>query len=226
MAVNYAFLVALSMALAGCKKQGRAPLNPAAERKARADLQESIDNHVKTAPKKRDFLALLNPKMEVLQGDPGEPVPSNAGLLKPVPAPALTGLDAYSPIIVKAVQARLRDSLQREPTADEVIHEITTVESQQITDISNQLQSRHDEIAGIYAEIASLNQQGKTDDARKRLDDLRMLRESTIASWYQQHAIALGKTDGSGEALTPAQTVAANRDLLLTYLNNGVTDSR
>jgi hypothetical protein len=226
MSLTYATVFAVAIALAGCKHQAHGPLNPAAEQKARADLKESIENYLKTAPKKRDLRAVLNPNMEVLQGDPDDPVPSHVGLLKAVPPSPQSGLDAFSPIIVRAVQRRLRHSLQREPTADEVVNEITTVESKQATDIGNQLESRRAEIAAMYAEIASFNQQGKTDEARKRLADLRALREGTIASWYQQQGIAAGKSDTSVEALSPEQTVTADRDLLLSYLNNGVTDSR
>jgi len=137
-----------------------------------------------------------------------------------------SGLDAFSPIVVKAVQARLRESLRREPTADEVVTEIRTVEGRQATEIGDQLDSRRGEIAAIYADIASLNQQGKTGEARKRLNDLRALREAAVDSWYQTHGIAAGKSDTPQEAVSPEQAVAATRDLLVGYLNNGVTDSR
>lgn len=78
----------------------------------------------------------------------------------------------------------------------------------------------------LHAEIASLNQQGKTGDARKKLNDLRMLRQDAIASWYQAHGIAAGKSDTAQQALSPEQAAEANRQLLFGYLNNGVTESR
>jgi hypothetical protein len=154
------------------------------------------------------------------------PVPSNIALLKTTPPSPQSGLDAFSPIIVKMVQARLRDSLQREPTADEVVNEIRMVENKQVTEIGDQLESRHGEIAAIYAEIASLNHQRKTGDAQKRLGDLRVLREGTIDSWYQAQGISSGKSDTRQETMSPEQAVTANRDLLVGYLNNGVTESR
>src|SRR5215470_4866799 len=128
----------------GCKTQppppAQATLTPAAEQRVRADLQESINHYLQTAPKKGDLRAVLNPKMEVLQGNPGDPVPPNVGVLTPATGPQPSGLDAYSPIIVKAVQARLRDALGRDPTTDEVIGEVNTTESQQGNDVTAQLQ--------------------------------------------------------------------------------------
>ncbi len=225
MVPKYIAVFAAAIALSGCHGQSQDPLNPAASQQARADLKESLDNYVRTAPKKSDFLPVLNPRMEALQGNPADPVPSNIGLLKTISPSPQSGLDAYSPVVVKGVQARLRDSLRREPTADEVVTEIRTVEGRQATEIGDQLDSRRAEITTIYADIASLNQQGKTGEARKRLNDLRALREATIDSWYQTHGIATGKSDTPQEAVSPEQAVAASRDLLVGYLNNGVTES-
>jgi len=226
MVPKYIAVFAAAIALSGCHGQSQDPLNPAASQQARADLKESLDNYVRTAPKKSDFLPVLNPRMEALQGNPADPVPSNIGLLKTISPSPQSGLDAFSPVVVKGVQARLRDSLRREPTADEVVTEIRTVEGRQATEIGDQLDSRRAEITTIYADIASLNQQGKTGEARKRLNDLRALREAAVDSWYQTHGIAAGKSDTPQEAVSPEQAVAATRDLLVGYLNNGVTDSR
>jgi len=223
---KYATVFAAAIALSNCHSQSHDPLNPAAAQRARADLQESINNYLRAAPKKSDFRAVLNLKMEALQGDPNDPVPSHIGLLRAMPPSPQSGLDAFSPIIVKAVQARLRDSLRREPTADEVVNEIRTVEGKQVTEIGDQLESRRAEIAAMYAEIASLNQRGKTGEARKRLGDLQILREGAIASWYQTQGIAPGKSDTPQEAVSSERVVAANRELLVSYLNNGVTESR
>lgn len=224
-------LVVAGLALAGCHGQVHQPSNPQsldpnAARKAEADLLESIENYSTTAPKKRVFRSVLNPNMEALQGDPDEPVPSNIGLLKAVPPPPRSGLEAFSPIVVKAVQARLRDSLHREPTVDEIANDIAAMENRQIIDISDELESRRAEIAGIYTDIAALNRQQKTDEARQKLAALRMLRRSAIASWYQAHGMADGKSDTPQDALSPEQAVTANRGLLLGYLNNAVTESR
>jgi len=223
---KYATVFAAAIALSGCHGQSQDPLNPAASQQARADLKESLDNYLRTAPKKSDFRTVLNPRMEALQGNPSDPVPSNIGLLKGMSPSPQSGLDAFSPIVVRAVQSGLRESLRREPTADEVVTEIRTVEGRQATEIGDQLDSRRGEIAAIYADIASLNQQGKTGEARKRLNDLRALREAAVDSWYQTHGIAAGKSDTPQEAVSPEQAVAATRDLLVGYLNNGVTDSR
>jgi len=219
-------LFAAAIALSDCKTQPRDPLTPAAEQQARSDLMESIDNYVRTAPKKSDYRAVLNPRMEALQGDPADPVPSHVGLLKAAPPPPQSGLDAFSPIVVKVVQARLREALRRDPTPDEVVNEIRNVENNQANDIGDQLESRHAEIAAMYSEIASLNQHGKTNEARQRLADLRKLRADAIASWYQAHGVAMGKSDTGPEAISAEQAVTANRDLLVGYLNSGVTDSR
>ncbi len=224
------------LALAGCKRHPpliggdggapTSPLDPAAEAKARADLLAAVDTWRRTAPKKRDFLAVLNPRMELLQGDPEEPVPSNAGLLTVVQEAPATGLAAYSPIIVRAVQARLRASLRREPTDDEVIEQITTVESQQNADISEVLLGHHEEIAALHREIAALNQQGKTDEVRQRQRALRSIRAGVLATWEQQHGVAAGKVDVGAEAVTPEQAAAANRALLFTWLNDAGTNAK
>ena len=219
-------LFAAVIALSNCKGQPHDPLTPAAEQQARADLMESIDNYVRTAPKKGEYRGVLNPRMEALQGDPADPVPSHVGLLKAAPTLPQSGLDAFSPIVVKAAQARLRETLRRDPTTDEVVNEIQNVENKQASDIGDQLESRHGEIAAMYSEIASLNQQGKTNDVRKRLGDLRTLRQDVIASWQQEHGIAPAKSDTGSEAISSEQAVTANRDLLVGYLNTGVTDSR
>lgn len=222
-------LWAIAMVAGGCKTQpppsAQATLSPAAEQKARADLQESISNYVRTAPKKGDFRAVLDPRMEVVQGDPGDPVPSNLGLLEPATGSQPSGLDAYSPIIVKAVQARLRESLGRDPTTNEVVDEITTAESKQGSDIVAELQNRQSEITSRYAEIATLNQQGNENEVRKRLNHLRLLREGISAAWYQQQGVPVGKTDTSAEARSPAQIVTDDRNLLRGYLNGAVFDS-
>jgi hypothetical protein len=215
-----AWLVA---ALASCSSSAPGPTPPLTGReKAKADLQASIDDYVRRAPKLKDLRGRLDPNIEALQGDPADPAPTNLALLTPVPDSTLTGLDALSPIVVKAVQARLVESLHREPTANEVVKEIAAVENKQATDVSDALEDRHAEIAALYAEIASLNRQGNAAEARKRRDDLQAIRAEAIAAWYAQHGIAPGKADPSGQALTPDQTAAADRELLLRYTDGDV----
>ena len=55
---------------------------------------------------------------------------------------------------------------------------------------------------------------------------LRTLRQGVIAAWYRQNGISEGKGDPIGAALSAEQVAAAHRELLLGYLNSGVTDSR
>jgi len=200
-------------------------LTPAADQQARTDLQTSIDTYVATAPKIRDYRATLNPNMYALQGDGNDPVPTNMGLAKAVPPPTATGVDAFSPVIVKAVRARLRDALLREATDDEVVAEITTTESQQRADVVAALEGRRDDIAAIYAAAVALNQAGRTDEGAAKLREARALRESVIADWHRRHGVAPGKTDSADEAVTPEQAAEADRQLLGQYLNNGVVDS-
>src|SRR5262249_8329265 len=154
-----------------------------------ADLQASIDDYVRTAPKIGDYRNRLNPRMHALQGNADDPVPTNMGLLVAVPPPAGTGLDAFDPVVVKAVPARLRDALHREPTDDEVTAEIQTTEAKPRDEIVAELEGRASEIAAIYADAASLAESGKTDQAAARLADARKLREGVLSAWQLQNGI-------------------------------------
>jgi predicted phage gp36 major capsid-like protein len=132
--------------------------------------------------------------------------------------PVCTAMQVYS-------KKTLRDSLHREPSDDEVLAEIETTEDKARTAITNALEDRRADIAAIYADAASLAEQGKTDEAAPHLADARKLRESVIHTWHQQNGIADGKGDGPDPTLSPEEIVAADRDLLGEYLNGGVDNS-
>lgn len=209
-----------ALAVAACRKPPPppGPLSPAAAQKAQADLLQSIDAYVKTKPTIAQLASVLDPGMDALQGDPSDPAPANLGVLRAAPDPQLSGLDAYSPVVVKSAQAALRESLRREPTADEVVARIANVEDRQVNEISAALQAQGATIAAIYDDMATLKQQGKAAEALMRQADLRTLRQAAIDGWYKQNGLA---SEAAGAALAPADSATTNRELLFTYLNAG-----
>lgn len=227
------FLTAIGLSvLAACSSRSSqkppplSPLKPDVNDRVNADFQRSIDHYVATAPKKKDYLqAGLNPKMSELQGDRNDPVPTSLGLLKSAPAPTATGLDALSPIAVSATKAKLRDKLQREPTTNDVLNAIAAEDQARLA-LGDMLEMHRAEIAAIYADVASLRKQGKTNQVVQRLKDLRQQRAAVLDQWHQQQGIVARKRDPAGGGLTPKQIVGENRTLLINYLNENVTQSR